>query len=66
MGSQALCIEAAKLLERARSAGIPIIHSKHDAGEGSPYDIRAEVGQIVDQVAPKGDEAVFVKHFGVR
>jgi hypothetical protein len=28
--------EAATLLRRARSAGI---HIKHDAGEGSPYDI---------------------------
>jgi nicotinamidase-related amidase len=51
------------LLQRARSAGIPIIHVKHDGGEGSPYDIRAEIGQIVDQVAPKGDETVIVKQF---
>jgi len=55
--------EAAELLERARSAGIPIIHFKHDAGEGSPYDVRAEIGQIVDQVAPRGDETVIVKQF---
>jgi nicotinamidase-related amidase len=55
--------EAAALLQRARSAGIPIIHVKHDAGEGSPYDIRAAIGQIVDQVAPEGDEPVIVKHF---
>ena len=55
--------EAAELLERARSAGIPIVHIQHDAGEGSPYDIRAESGQIVEQVAPRGDEPVIVKHF---
>jgi nicotinamidase-related amidase len=54
---------AAELLERARLAGIPIIHFKHDAGEGSPYDVRAEIGEIVDQVAPRGDETVLVKHF---
>ncbi len=42
---------------------IPIIHVKHDAGEGSPYDIPAEIGQIVDAVAPDGDEPVIVKHF---
>ncbi len=54
---------AAALLQRARSAGIPIIHVQHDGGEGSPYDIRAEIGQIVDQVAPEGDEPVIVKHF---
>jgi nicotinamidase-related amidase len=55
--------EAAKLLERARSAGIPIVHIQHDAGEGSPYDVRAEIGQIVDQVAPQGSETVIVKQF---
>jgi len=55
--------EAAKLLERARAAGIPIIHVEHDAGEGSPYDIRADIGQIVDQVAPHRDEPVIVKRF---
>ncbi len=53
-GVAAALDEAATLLTRARSACIPIIHIKHDAGEGSPYDIRAEIGQIVDQVAPEG------------
>jgi len=55
--------QAAELLERARSAGIPIIHIQHDDGEGSLYDIRAESGAIVDQVAPRGDEPVIVKQF---
>src|ERR1700759_224093 len=55
--------EAARLLERARSAGIPIVHIQHDSGVGSPYDVRAEIGQIVDAVAPQGSEAVIVKHF---
>jgi nicotinamidase-related amidase len=62
-GVAAALDEAAKLLERARSAGIPIIHFKHDAGEGSPYDVRAEIGEIVDQVTPRGDETVIVKQF---
>jgi nicotinamidase-related amidase len=62
-GVEAALDEAATLLQRARSAGIPIIHVKHDAGEGSPYDIRAEIGQIVDRVAPEGDEPVIVKQF---
>ncbi|MDQ6729818.1 MAG: cysteine hydrolase [Actinomycetota bacterium] len=62
-GVAAALDQAAELLERARSAGIPIIHFKHDAGEGSPYDVRAEIGQIVDQVAPHGDETVIVKEF---
>jgi nicotinamidase-related amidase len=55
--------EAAVLLARARSAGIPIVHIQHDAGDGSPYDIRAEIGQIVERVAPEGDEIVIVKQF---
>jgi len=62
-GVAAALDEAAKLLGRARAAGIPIIHIQHDSGEGSPYDIRAEIGQIVDQVAPEGDETVIVKAF---
>jgi nicotinamidase-related amidase len=62
-GVAAALDEAAVLLDRARSAGIPIIHFQHDAGEGTPYDIRAEVGQIVDRVAPREDETVIVKHF---
>jgi nicotinamidase-related amidase len=62
-GVAAALDQAAQLLERARSAGIPIIHIKHDSGEGSPYDVRAEIGQIAEQVAPAGDETVIVKHF---
>jgi nicotinamidase-related amidase len=55
--------QAAELLDRARSAGIPIVHVMHDAGEGSPYDVRAEIGQIVDRVAPRDGETVIVKNF---
>jgi nicotinamidase-related amidase len=62
-GVAAALEEAVTLLRRARAAGIPIIHIQHDEGEGTPYDIRAEIGQIVDLVAPQGDEPVIVKHF---
>jgi nicotinamidase-related amidase len=62
-GVAAALDEASALLERARSAGIPIIHFQHDSGEGSPYDVRAEIGAIVDQVAPREGETVIVKHF---
>jgi nicotinamidase-related amidase len=55
--------QAATLLERARTAGIPIFHIQHDAGEGSPYDVRADIGAIVDRVAPRGDETVIVKNY---
>lgn len=55
--------QAAELLQRARSAGIPVIHVQHDDGEGGLYDVRAEIGQIAEQVAPEGDEPVIVKGF---
>ena len=60
-GVQAALDQAEELLDRARSAGTPVIHIQHDAGEGSPYDVRAEIGAIVDRVAPRGDEPVVVK-----
>ncbi|NMH96255.1 cysteine hydrolase family protein [Pseudonocardia acidicola] len=62
-GVQAALDQAAELLDRARSAGIPVVHIQHDSGEGSPYDIRAEIGQIVDRVAPRAGEPVVVKNF---
>ena len=53
-GVAAALDQASELLQRARSAGIPIIHVQHDDGEGGLYDIRAEIGQIAEQVAPAG------------
>jgi nicotinamidase-related amidase len=55
--------EAAELLDRARSAGVPVIHVQHDAGPGSPYDVRAEIGAIVKRVAPRAAEPVIVKNY---
>jgi nicotinamidase-related amidase len=52
---------AAILLADARAAGSKIIHIMHDGGEGSPYDINAEIGQIHSSVAPIADEKVIVK-----
>ncbi|WP_344495196.1 isochorismatase family protein [Nonomuraea monospora] len=54
---------AADLLARARSAGTPVIHVINDGGEGTPYDIRAEIGQIAPHVAPQDGEPVVVKGF---
>jgi nicotinamidase-related amidase len=34
-------------------AGVPVIHIQHDEGPGSPYDVRAEIGAIVDRVAAR-------------
>lgn len=55
--------EAAALLGRARDAGIPIFHIQHDAGPGSPYDVRAAIGRISDEVAPQGHEPVITKAY---
>ena len=62
-GVEAAMAEAARLLARARAAGIPIFHIMHDAGEGSPYDVHAEIGQISEQVAPVAGEPVIVKNY---
>lgn len=55
--------ECARLLARARALQIPVIHIQHDAGPGSPYDIRAASGAIADKVAPREGEAVVVKNY---
>ncbi|WP_342148246.1 cysteine hydrolase family protein [Methylorubrum sp. SB2] len=55
--------EAAALLERARAAGTPVFHVRHDAGPGSPYDVTAPIGQISDEVAPRDGEAVVTKAY---
>ncbi|MEU4729061.1 isochorismatase family protein [Streptomyces sp. NPDC023588] len=52
---------AAALLARARSAGTEVIHVMNDGGEGTPYDIRAEIGRIHPSVAPVEGEPVVVK-----
>jgi nicotinamidase-related amidase len=55
--------EAARLLDRARAAGSTIVHVQHEAGAGTPYDTHAEIGEIVDAVAPKPGEHRVVKNF---
>lgn len=62
-GVEEALLEAKKLLEKARGAGIPIIHIQHDSGEGSPYDIKAPIGQIADIVKPIDGEPVITKAF---
>ncbi|MEU9594468.1 cysteine hydrolase family protein [Streptomyces sp. NPDC048193] len=52
---------AAELLARAREAGTKVIHVVNDGGEGTPYDLRAEIGQIHPSVAPVDGEPVVVK-----
>ena len=62
-GVQEALDEAAVLLDRARSAGIPVIHVQHDDGPGSLYDIEGESGAIVSRVGPHNGEPVVVKNY---
>lgn len=62
-GVRAALDEAAALLGRARSAGIPIIHVQHSDGPGSLYDVEGESGAIVEQVAPREGERIVVKRY---
>ncbi|AXR74280.1 MULTISPECIES: isochorismatase family protein [Auritidibacter] len=52
---------AADLLAKAREAGATVIHIVNDGGDGTPYDIHAEIGQIHPKVAPVEGEAVVAK-----
>ncbi|WP_331748991.1 MULTISPECIES: cysteine hydrolase family protein [unclassified Streptomyces] len=60
-GWQTALDSAAALLGRARAAGTKVIHVINDGGEGTPYDIRAEIGRIHPSVAPVEGEPVVVK-----
>ncbi|MER7724876.1 cysteine hydrolase family protein [Streptomyces sp. NPDC096323] len=60
-GWQSALDAGARLLARAREAGTTVIHVINDGGEGSPYDIRAEIGRIHPSVAPAEGETVVVK-----
>ncbi len=53
--------EVRRLLERARSAGAPIIHIAHKGAPGGAFDRTAANGQIVDAAAPIGEEKVIEK-----
>lgn len=55
--------EARRVLDRARALGRPVIHIQHDAGPGTPYDVRAEIGRIADIVAPQDGETVITKAY---
>lgn len=62
-GVEAALQRCAELLERARRANVPVIHIQHDSGPGTPYDIRARIGAIAGEVAPRAGEPVVVKNF---
>ncbi|MET9674757.1 isochorismatase family protein [Streptomyces sp. NPDC006482] len=60
-GAEQAVAAGARLLAAARAAGAPVVHVVNDGGEGTPYDIRAEIGSISDEVAPVEGEKVVVK-----
>ncbi|MBS2535610.1 isochorismatase family protein [Catenulispora sp. NF23] len=62
-GADAALDAASRLLAAARAAGSSVVHVINDGGEGTPYDIRAEIGSISPEVAPVAGEPVVVKTF---
>ncbi|MGI5446860.1 isochorismatase family protein [Streptomyces sp. CA-243310] len=62
-GAEPALEAAGRLLAAARAAGTRVIHIINDGGEGTPYDIRAEIGAISAEVAPRDGEPVVVKQF---
>ncbi|MGW9437418.1 isochorismatase family protein [Streptomyces sp. NPDC055607] len=62
-GAEEAVAAGARLLAAARAAGTPVVHVVNDGGEGTPYDIRAEIGSISAEVAPVAGEKVVVKQF---
>uniref|UniRef100_A0AAU2VS90 Cysteine hydrolase n=1 Tax=Streptomyces sp. NBC_00008 TaxID=2903610 RepID=A0AAU2VS90_9ACTN len=62
-GTEPALAAGSRLLAAAREAGTTVIHIVNDGGEGSPYDIRAEIGAISPEVAPAEGEPVVVKQF---
>ncbi|MET1045901.1 MAG: cysteine hydrolase family protein [Hyphomicrobium sp.] len=62
-GVEPALIECQTLLRRYRDAGRPVIHIQHDAGAGSPYDVKDWIGAIADVVEPKSGEPVVVKNY---
>lgn len=62
-GVEAALVEARRALDLARALGRPVIHIQHDAGPGTPYDVRASIGQISDIVAPQAGELVITKNY---
>ncbi len=52
-----------RLLSAARALRRPIVHIVNDAGPDTPYDIGADTGSIIAEIAPLNGEPVVVKSF---
>ena len=53
--------KTAGLIETARKNNVEVVYVRHDAGEDSGMTVGDEAFEIVDEVAPKEGEKVFVK-----
>ena len=62
-GVEPALAECAKLLERAREAGTPVIHIQHDAGPGSPYDTKAPHRHASPMSSPRTGREVITKAY---
>ena len=51
------------MLFRARQEGAQVVHIRHDAGPGSPYDVSGHIGAIADVVKPLSGEPVITKNY---
>ncbi|HEM47052.1 MAG TPA: cysteine hydrolase [Alphaproteobacteria bacterium] len=60
-GVDAAVGEIAALLRRARAAGTPVVHVQHRGRPGGAFDVEAERGRIMDEVAPSAGEPVVLK-----
>jgi len=60
-GIEKALAEGARVLERARAAGAPIIHVVHKGGKGGPFDLEGPGGQLADLVAAKDGEPLVAK-----
>lgn len=64
VGVDAAVANAAKVIEKARAKGIPVIHVRHESPEGAPFFVAGTKGaEIIPAVAPKDGEAVVVKNY---
>jgi len=60
-GVDAAVSEIAALLARARAAGAPVVHVQHRGRPGGAFDLEAERGRIMQEVAPESGEPVVQK-----
>lgn len=64
VGVDAAVENAAKVIENARSRGIPVIHVRHESPEGAPFFVAGTKGaEIIPAVAPQDGEQVVVKNY---